>query len=141
MSKRTEVKNARRNKRRAARDANWIPAAIVDELMDVYTDGIEVAAELEDFDERITERGWEFDDELSDDRHIIWFWEPSAAEIEGDGIEPVTTIWISAADDGEYVYLLLVGCAEGHRFAPDELFDHLDVIESYRAGDPMPAFD
>ncbi len=40
----------------------------------MYSDDIEVAAELEDFDERITKRGWAFDEEQSDDEFAIWFY-------------------------------------------------------------------
>ena len=77
--RRAHAKKARRNKRRAARDARWLPATVLDGL----SDDIELAAALEQFDERITERGWAFDEELSDDESALWYYPPSAAEVAG----------------------------------------------------------
>lgn len=133
MSRRTDSKKARRNKRRASRDANWIPGPALDDVVD----GLELADILEAFDERITERGWTFDDENSDERGAAWFYEPSA---DGHDDGPPTTIWISAEDNAEWLYLLLVGTTDGYRFEPDAFFDHLDAIEAYRYGNPLPEF-
>jgi hypothetical protein len=124
----------RRNKRRAARDANWIP----DEALDTVADGLELAEFLERFDELVTQRGWTFDDENSDERGAAWFYEPSES---GDADGPLTTIWISAQDNAEFVYLLLIGTTDGYRFEPDAFLEHLDAIEAYRSGDPLPEFE
>jgi hypothetical protein len=135
VSKRTEAKRARRDKRRAARDATWIPEGILDEL----ADDLGIVEELDHFDARITERGWMFDDEQSDEEFAIWFYPPSGAEV-GAGREPVTTIWMYAPENGEALHLILVGTADDHRFTPDEFFVHVEMIEAYRFGDPRPAF-
>jgi len=137
VSRRTQAKQARRKKRRAARDARWIPEGVLDGL----SDDIELAADLERFDERITERGWMFDDELADDESAVWYYPPSGAEVGDKKRQPVTTVFISAADGGELVHLVLVGTAEDYQFRPDEVFDHVEVIESYRLGEPRPAFN
>ena len=136
MSKASEAKKARRQKRQAARDANWIPEPLLNEL----TDDIELAAELERFDERITERGWTFDDEKSDEEFAIWFYEPSGTEVGNDGLEPVTTIWMFAPEGAEFVHLVLVGSAEESLLTPDEFFDRIEAIESYRVADRLPTF-
>ena len=47
-----------------------------------------IVADLAEFDERITQRGWEFDEEQSNDDYAVWFYEPSGAQVE-DGL-PVT---------------------------------------------------
>ena len=139
MSKRTEAKKVRRNKRRVSRDARWIPDSVLNEL--ATSDVTNLAAELELLDERITERGWTFDDEQSDDEFAIWFYAPSGAEVGNNGLEPVTTIWMFAPEGGELVHLVLAGTAEDVQLTPDEFFDHVEAIESYRAGDALPALD
>ncbi len=133
MSKRAEAKKARREKRRAARDANWIPDVVLDEL----SDDVVLVEDLERFDQRITERGWTFDEDQSDEDFVIWFYPPSGTEI-GDGLEPVTTAWMHVAENAELVHLVLVGTADDHRLTPDEFVGHLDAIEAYRVGDPAP---
>jgi hypothetical protein len=134
LSRRTGAKQARRKKRRAVRDANWVPESVLNEV----SGGIELTAELERIDERITERGWTFDDELSDDESAIWFYPPSGAEVGDEMLQPVTTIFMSATDDGDVVHVVLVGTAEDFQFTPDEVLEHLDAIEAYRVGDPRP---
>ena len=64
---------------------------------------------------------------------------PSVVEAVGDGVTPVTTIVMFAEDDAEIVHLMFVGTDNGDA-SPDALFDHLDVIEAYRLGDPPPEF-
>jgi len=60
----------------------------------------------------------------------------------GEGeLAPATTIWMSADEDAEIVHLMLVGTSENDEFIPEEFFEHVDVIEAYRVGDPPPAFD
>jgi hypothetical protein len=132
VSRRTEAKKARRDKRRAARDANWVPEEVLDEVVDNF----ELADVLEAFDTLVTQRGWTFDDENSDERGVAWFYEPSYHD-DFDG--PATTIWIHESDS-DWVYLLLVGTTDGYRFEPEALLEHLDTIEAYRYGDPLPEF-
>jgi O-succinylhomoserine sulfhydrylase len=134
VSRRTEAKKARRNKRRAVREVNWIPQSTLDEL----SDDIEVAAVLEELDQRVTERGWIFDEELSDDESALWSYPPSAADIADDDLVSVTTIVMSADDDGEIAHVVFVGTADDYQFELKELFVHVEAIEAYRAGDPLP---
>ena len=102
----------------------------------------EIAAELELFDERITERGWDFDDELSDDefgnlvlRSIV---RPRSTMSR---TQAVTEICLTAADDAEIVHLMFVGTDDDIRLTPDELFENIDAIEAYRVGEPRPEFN
>ena len=129
MSRKTEAKRARRDKRRATRDANWIPDAVLEEVVD----GVELVEGLESFDTRIIERGWTFDDDQSDEEFVIWFYPPSGAEV-GEGFEPVTTIWMHVAENAELVHLILVGTAADQQMAPDDFFERIDAIEAYRSG-------
>lgn len=137
MSRRTDAKKARRKKRQATRDTNWLPADVLDDLV---TTQAAIATDLEAFDERVTKRGWEFDEDESDDEFAFWVYGPSAAEVDGDDLAPVTTIWMSADEDAEIVHLMLAGTAKDGEFTPDVFVEHLDVIEAYRAGDPPPPF-
>jgi hypothetical protein len=130
VSKRTDAKKARREKRRATRDDNWIPEGLLDEL----AEDVVLVEELERFDARITERGWTFDDEQSDEEFAIWFYPPSGAKV-GDGLEPVTTVWMYAPENAELVHLIRVGSAGDVQLSPDEFFERLAEIEAYRSGD------
>jgi hypothetical protein len=130
VSRRTEAKRARRDKRRATRDANWIPDTVLEEMVD----GVELVEDLESFDARIIKRGWTFDDDQSDEEFIIWFYPPSGAEVD-EGFEPVTTIWMHAAENAEFVHLILVGTAGDQQMTPDEFFERIDAVEAYRSGD------
>jgi hypothetical protein len=134
VSRQTEAKKARRQKRRAVRDARWIPDGVLDEV----ADNLELADVLERLDELVTQRGWTLDDENSDERDVAWVYEPAPSATDDC---PPTTIWITGEDNGEFVYLLLTGTTEGYRFEPDALLEHLDAIEAYRDGDPPPEFD
>lgn len=138
MSRQTDAKKARRKKRQASRTANWLPDDVLDELV---TTQAAIATDLEAFDERITQRGWEFDEDESDDEFAFWFYGPSAAEVDGDDLAPVTTIWMSADEDAEIVHLMLVGASDDSEFSPDVFLEHAEVIEAYRVGDPAPTFD
>ena len=137
MSRRTEAKKARRTKRRAAKDASWIPDAVLDEV----TENVEQAEVLEHFDELVTQRGWMFSDEFSDDNSALWFYPPSMVETTGDEVAPVTTLVMFADDDAEIAHVMFVGTNDGYPFAIDGLLDHLDKIEAYRLGDARPDFD
>ena len=130
MSRAAEAKKARRNKRRAKRDVNWIPDSVLDDIVD----DVELVEDLESFDARITERGWTFDEEQSDEEFVIWFYPPSGAEV-GKGLEPVTTIWMHVAEEAEVVHTILVGTADDQPMRPDEFFGRIDAIEAYRSGD------
>jgi hypothetical protein len=138
VSRQSAAKKNRRKKRRAAQHANWLPENVLDDLVATQA---AIATDLEAFDERITERGWTFDEDDSDEDFAFWFYEPSGADVDDDELAPVTTIWMSADEDAQVVHLLFVGSTDDYEFAPDEFFDHLDVIEAYRLGGPAPEFD
>ena len=114
-SKKAEAKKARRNKRRAVRDACWLPDDVLDDLVATQAG---IATDLEVFDERITERGWTFDEDESDEDFVFWFYEPSVADVGEDELAPVTTIWMSADEDAEIVHLMLVATVEDSEFTP-----------------------
>jgi hypothetical protein len=135
VSRQSDAKKARRNKRRAARELNWLPDNVLDELV---TTQAAIATDLEAFDLRITARGWTFDEDESDEDLVFWFYEPSGTDVDEDEAAPVTTIWMSADEDAEIVHLMLAGTAEDSEFTPDEIFERLDAIETYRFGDPPP---
>ena len=99
-----------------------------------------IATDLEAFDARITERGWVFDEDESDEDFVFWLYEASGADIGEDELAPVTTIWMSADEDGGVVHLLLVGTTEDSEFTPEEFFERIDEIEAYRVGDPPSSF-
>ena len=136
MSRQTEAKKARRQKRRAVRDARWIPEPVLDDVVD----NLELADVLERFDELVAQRGWVFSEEFSDEESALWFWPPSLVEATGDEVTPVTTI-VMFADDAEIAHVMFVGTKDGYEFTIDELLDHLDLIEVYRVDDPLPEFD
>lgn len=138
MSRQSEAKKARRNKRRATRDATWVPDTVMEDLVATQA---AIATDLEAFDARITERGWTFDEDESDEDFVFWLYEPSGTEADEDDLAPVTTIWMSAAEDAEIVHLMLAGTAESPEFTPEQFFGHIEAIEKYRAGDPRPEFN
>ena len=109
-------------------------------LDDLVTTQAAIATDLEVFDQRITERGWTFDEDESDE-DFAWFYEPSAAEVNEGEVARMTTIWMSADEDAEIAHLMLAGCADDDPFFPDVLFEHLDVIEAFRFGDAVPDFN
>jgi hypothetical protein len=127
---RAESKKARRSKRRAKRDQNWIPDSVLEEMVG----GVELVEGLESFDARVADRGWAFDDDQSDEEFVIWFYPPSGAEV-GEGFEPVTTIWMHMAENAELVHVILAGTADDQPMTPDEFFERIDAIEAYRSGD------
>ena len=59
MARKSDAKKARRDKRRATRDVNWIPETVLDDI----SDDAELVEGLESFDTRIVERGWAFADD------------------------------------------------------------------------------
>ena len=139
MSRRSEAKKARRNKRRAAHGANWLPDDVLDELVATQA---AIATDLEAFDARLTERGWTFDEDESDEDFAFWFYEPSGAQVvDEDELAPVTTIWMSADEDATIVLVMFVGTGDDSEFDPEEFFEHVDAIEAYRLGEPLPEFE
>jgi hypothetical protein len=136
VSRKSQAKQARRKKRQAAQNTRWLPETVLDGL----SGDIELAAVLERLDERITERGWVFDEELSDDESALWYFIPSTAEVADDGeVVPVTTI-VMASDDADVVHVVFVGTSDDYQFGLEELFENLDVIEGHRMGEPIPEF-
>lgn len=133
MSRRSEQKKARRRKRQAAREQTWLPAHVVDEL--------QIASDLEDFDARLTERGWAFSEEADDDVGVVWFWPPSHADVADDTeLVDATVVLLTPEDGGEIAHVVFVGTADDYQFGIEELFDHLEAIEAYRLGAPIPEF-
>jgi hypothetical protein len=137
VSRQSEAKKARRNKRRATQGVSWLPENVLDELVSTQA---AIATDLEAFDQRVTQRGWEFDEEESDEDFAFWFYAPSGADVDDDELAPVTTIWMSADEDAEILHLMLAGTADDSEFTPDEFFEHVDVIEAFRSGDALPSF-
>lgn len=136
MSRGSDAKKARRRKRQADQGVNRVSAESVDELADIPD---AVVADLAEFDERITARGWIFDEDESSDDYAVWFYEPSGAQVS-DGL-PVTSLWLDAAEDGEIVRVVFVGSVDRYEFTHEELLDGaLDVIEGYRHGAELPTF-
>lgn len=131
-----EAKRARRRKRQAAQDARWV----AEEVLDGLTDDIELAAVLESFDQRITERGWVFDEESSDDESAVWVFPPSAADVGDEDLVPVTTVLLMAEERAEIAHVVFVGTMDDYQFDLEELFDSCERIEAYRLGDPPPTF-
>ena len=139
MSRASDAKKARRKKRQATQESRWVPHEVVEQLSAIQEVGQEaIVADLVEFDERITERGWAFDEETSNDDVAAWFYEPSGTEVD-DGL-PVTSLWLDAAEDGAIVRVVFVGRTDSYEFGHDEFVEHLDAIEAYRAGDPVPEF-
>lgn len=115
---------------------------------------LEIAGELEDFDAQLTARGWAFSEDFddaddlydsdrddSDDVGVAWYWPPSIAEVEDDAEQVAATVVLLMPEDaGEIAHVVFVGTSEDYQFGLEELFDHLDVIEAYRAGAPPPIF-
>jgi hypothetical protein len=135
VSRRSQAKRARRNKRRAARNETWIPEAVHERLVEE----LDIAAELADFDARLTERGWRFSDDPNEDHGAIWFWPPSHIdEADPDEVVNATVVVLVPDDGGEIAHVILAGAQEDYQFDLDELFEHLDAIEAYRLGGPPP---
>ncbi|KKE99370.1 hypothetical protein [Mycolicibacterium obuense] len=133
MSRRSEQKKARRKKRQAEREEGWIPARMLEQL--------EIASDLQAFDEQLTERGWEFAEDVDDETGAAWYWVPSEADVpDEDDVVNVTVALLTPEDDGEIVHVVFVGTADDYQFGVEEFFAHLDAIEAYRLGDPIPEF-
>lgn len=131
--KTAEQKKARRRKRLAAREQTWLPAHVADEL--------QIASELEEFDARLTDRGWEFAVDVDDDTGVAWYWPPSEAEVaDEDETVNVTVILLTPDDGGEIAHVVFVGTSDDYQFNLEELFEHIDVIEAHRLGAPLPVF-
>ncbi|MGV0850655.1 hypothetical protein [Mycolicibacterium phlei] len=136
MSRSSDKKKARRRKRLAARNERWLPSDVVEAVNQQTA----AAAVLEAFDERITERGWMFDAENSDDESALWYFPDSHAEVPDEDLVNVTTIVLTAEDATDIAHVVFVGTADDYQFSFEELFEALDTIEAYRLGDPPPGF-
>ena len=102
---------------------------------------LEIASDLEAFDEQLTERGWEFSEDVDDETGAAWYWVPSEADVpDEDDVVNVTVALLTPEDDGEIVHVVFVGTADDYQFGVEEFFAHLDAIEAYRLGDPIPEF-
>ncbi len=100
----------------------------------------EIVAELEDFDAELTQRGWAFSADADDDVGVIWFWPPSYSEVDDSDLATATAIALIEAEGGDIAHVVFVGTEEDYRFGLEELFDHIEIIEGYRIGEPLPRF-
>lgn len=143
MSRKTDAKKARRRKRQATRDSSWIAAPVFEELRaGESSDAIgDAVAGIDDW---VTARGWVLDIENAQDL-VSWVYPPSAAEFDDEDREPVTRIWITAAEDDAEVVLefgaVLVGAGrddESYVLDPESLAQDIQALEGYRPGSPKP---
>ncbi len=105
----------------------------------------EIAGELEDFDRRLTARGWvaseDDDGEEGDEEGVAWYWPPAVAEVEDDTEQVTATVVLLTPDDGgEIAHVVFVGTSMDYQFGLEELFENIDTVESYRMGEPLPQF-
>jgi hypothetical protein len=127
VSKASAAKKARRKRRLTTRNDRWLP--------DDFHADIRGVAHIAN---QITPRGWEFDREFSTDDFITWYYPPSAIDVDDDDevTEAVTRIWVSDPDQPHVI--LVGGDVIDVALTVDELFERLNVIEAYRAGDAEP---
>ena len=133
MSRQSDAKKARRRKRQRVRDLAFSPD-------DVHERVAEVVADLEDFDAQLTQRGWVFSEDADDDAGVLWFWPPSYAEGADPDMATATVVALIEAEGGDIAHVVFVGADEDFQFGLEELFEHIEVIESYRVGEPLPVF-
>lgn len=154
MSRNSDAKKARRKKRQTVRNSRGVPEGQLQEHHDPAL--IEAVSTFEDW---ITERGWTFDLDFSAKGLASWYFEPSAAESEGDQDdthepdthEVVTRVWFTVGENREEdfpnrVNAVLVGTggSDGaitgavYAVTPDQLIDRIEAIENYRPGDSVP---
>ncbi len=87
-----------------------------------------VVADLAEFDERITDRDWAFDEEESNDDYAVWFFEPSGAEVD-DGL-PVTSLRLEATEGRAIVRVVLVGTTIQYPLHHTQLFESIWISSS-----------
>ena len=133
MSKRSEQKRARRKKRLGARSQDWIPDDRGERVA-------QIIADLEQFDAKLSERGWVSSAE-ADEVGVIWFWPPSYAEVDDSALATATVVALVEEEGGEIAHVVFVGSDDDYQFNLDELFEHIEVVEAYRTGEPLPVFD
>lgn len=145
MSRSSDAKKARRRKRQTARDVAWIPEPVYENLR-AADDAEAISEAVADVDEWITDRGWLLDTENSEVL-VSWVYPPSATEFVDDIREPVTRLWITAAEDGDAVVLefgaALVGAGgtdDSYLLDPDTLAEDIAALEAYRPGLARPEF-
>lgn len=137
MSRHSDAKTARRRKRQAARSPDRIPAAAGEQV----AEELEIAADLEDFDDRLIARGWVSVEDVDDGVSIAWYWPPSDAEVDDEDEQATATVILLTPDDGgEVAHAVFVGTSDDYQFGLDELFEYLDAIEAYRIGNPLSRF-
>ena len=147
MSRDSQAKKARRKKRKAARQS-WVPNEVAGEFDRSGLDdhAAQLLSAAEKFDEFLVSRGWTFDEENTAEGLASWFYEPSAADGDGDGeSEPVTRVFFTMTggeDDFPHaVHAVLVGSGEDDgvfTLSPELLVERVAELEAYRPGDPEP---
>jgi hypothetical protein len=151
VSRHSDAKKARRKKRQATRDARWIPDDVMDSLVgdEIDDEPDELTQAVETFNQWLVSRGWTFDSEFSGAGLASWYYDPSVTEFDDELLEPVTRIWFKlVGDDDDFpnqVSAVLVGTGgvdggEVFTVEPEALLAHIEAVETYRLGDPVPVF-
>jgi hypothetical protein len=71
---------------------------------------------------------------------VIWFWPPSYSEVDDSDLATATAIALIEAEGGDIAHVVFVGTSEDYQFGLEERLEHIDVIEGYRIGEPLPRF-
>ncbi len=101
----------------------------------------ETISALEDFDAKLNERGWVSNAEVDEEAGVIWFWPPSYAEVDDSELATATVVALIEAEGGEIAHVVFVGSDDDYQFNLEELFEHIETVEAYRFGNPLPRFD
>ena len=101
----------------------------------------EIIAALEDFDAKLNERGWVSKAEVDEEAGVIGFWPPSYAEVDDPELATAPVVALIEAEGGEVAHVVFVGSDDDYQFNLEELFEHIDTVEAYRFGNPLPRFD
>lgn len=110
-------------------------------MRDHLAEQLEIASELEDFDARMTARGWAISEDAEDESGVAWYWPPSVSEVEDDSEQvPATVVLLTPEDGGEIAHVVFAGTSADYQFGLEELFEHIDAVEAYRMGEPLPQF-
>lgn len=145
MSRDSQAKKARRRKRRAARDAAWLPEPVFEQTMadEDRLDAIDVA--IAQVDDWLAPKGWTLDPTTDTPGLVSWVYPPSAAQFDDPDLEPVTRLWFALAEGEDEVVLefgsVLVGFGlddDPLVLSPDKLAEDVDALEGYRPGLPRP---
>ncbi|MEI6254516.1 MAG: hypothetical protein WCP30_17100, partial [Mycobacteriaceae bacterium] len=134
----------------AARDAAWLPASALQDVLAADTESDEIGDAVGAIDEWIVGRGWILDTDNAGDHLVSWVYPPSATQFDDDGREPVTRIWIVLDEDDDELELAFgaaivgAGAAEAggvYLLDPQTLPDDIGALEAYRPGLPLPVLD